>query len=144
MLSWSTFDQHEQRNSMARRRSINVKSRKQSSRITNGSALFLPGVDGRSSLARRARDVFDNFCRDLGGYDILSEAQTQLCRRAAMISIKCEEMESHGANGEQIDLDVFGKLTDRLGRCLERLGIKRVPRDVTPTLAQYIAGVEAE
>jgi hypothetical protein len=128
---------------MSKERRRNAKSKVASSKVTNGSKLFLPGVDGRSSLARRARDVFDNFCRDLGGYDILSEAQTQLCRRAAMISIKCEEMESHGANGEQIDLDIFGKLTDRLGRTLQRLGIKRIPKDVTPTLAQYIAG-EAE
>jgi hypothetical protein len=140
MLSWSTFDQHEQQNSMARRRSVNVKSRKQSSRVTNGSQIFLPGVDGRSAIARRARDIFDALCRDLGGHDQLSEAQTQLVRRASMISIKCEEMESRGANGEQIDLDVFGKLTDRLGLTLQRLGIKRIPKDVTPTLAQYIAG----
>jgi hypothetical protein len=60
-----------------------------------------------------------------------------------MISIKCEEMESHGAQGEQIDLDVFGKLTDRLGRTLQRLGIKRVPRDVTPSVSDYIAHINA-
>jgi hypothetical protein len=128
---------------MPRHRRMNAKSKLATSKVTNGSKLFLPGVDGRSAIARRARDIFDAFCRDLGGHDQLSEAQTQLVRRASMISIKCEMMESHGANGEQIDLDVFGKLTDRLGRTLQRLGIKRVPRDVTPTLAQYIAG-EAE
>ena len=69
-------------------------------------------------------------CSDLGGYDQLSEGQTQLVRRAAMISIKCEEIEARGAAGESIDLEVFGKLTDRLGRCLQRLGIKRQLRDV--------------
>lgn len=120
-----------------------IKSKKTSSKVTNGSKLFLPGCDGRSSLARRARDIFDAFCRDLGGYETLSEAQTQLVRRASMISIKCEEMESRGANGEQIDLDVFGKLTDRLGRTLQRLGIKRVPRDVTPNVADYIKHINA-
>ena len=40
--------------------------------------------------------------------------------------------------GERIDLDLFGKLTDRLGRVLQRLGIKRTPRDVTPTVDEYI------
>jgi hypothetical protein len=123
---------------MSRERRRNAKSKVASSKVTNGSKLFLPGVDGRSAIARRARDIFDAFCRDLGGHDQLSEAQTQLVRRAAMISIKCEEMESHGAQGEQIDLDVFGKLTDRLGRTLQRLGIKRVPRDVTPSVSDYI------
>jgi hypothetical protein len=128
---------------MSRQRQRNAKAKVASSKVTNGSKLFLPGVDGRSAVARRARDIFDAFGRDLGGHDQLSEAQTQLVRRASMISIKCEEMESHGAQGEQIDLDVFGKLTDRLGRTLQRLGIKRVPRDVTPSVSDYIAHINA-
>src|SRR5471032_2251611 len=99
---------------MPRHRRMNAKSKLATSRVTNGSKLLLPGVDGRSEIARRARDIFDAICLDLGGHDQLSEGQTQLVRRAAMISIKCEEMESHGAQGEQIDLDIFGKLTDRL------------------------------
>jgi hypothetical protein len=117
-------------------RRLNVKSKQNSSQVTNGSKLFLPGVDGRSAIARRTRDIFDQLCSDLGGD--LSEAQTQLCRRAAMIAISCEELESRGVQGERIDLDLFGKLTDRLGRVLQRLGIKRTPRDVTPTVDQYL------
>ena len=74
----------------------------------------------------------------------LSEAQTQLCRRAAMIAISCEELGSRGVQGERIDLDLFGKLTDRLGRVLQRLGIKRTPRDVTPSVADYIEHINAE
>jgi hypothetical protein len=127
-----------------RRRSLTSKSRSTSSKVTNGSKLFLPGVDGRSAIARRARDIFDAICRDLGGHDQLSEAQTQLVRRAAMISIECEQMESRSAAGEGIDLDLFGKLTDRLGRTLQRLGIKRTPRDVTPSVADYVAHINAE
>jgi hypothetical protein len=123
---------------------MNAKSKLASSRVTNGSKLFLPGVDGRSAIARRARDIFDAICLDLGGHDQLSEAQTQLVRRAAMISIECEQMEARSAAGEPIDLDLFGKLTDRLGRTLQRLGIKRVPRDVTPSVADYVAHINAD
>jgi hypothetical protein len=32
----------------------------------------------------------------------------------------------------KIDLDAYGTLTDRLGRALQRLGLKRHPRDITP------------
>ena len=64
---------------------MNAKSKLATSRVTNGSK-FLPDVDGRSAIARRARDIFDAICLDLGGHDQLSEAQTQLVRRAAMIS----------------------------------------------------------
>lgn len=120
------------------RRSLTSKSRSTSSKVTNGSKLFLPGVDGRSAVARRARDIFDAICSDLGGHDRLSEAQTQLVRRAAMISIQCEQLEAIAAAGREIDLDVFGKLTDRLGRTLQRLGLKRQPRDITPRLGHYV------
>jgi hypothetical protein len=126
---------------MSKERRRNGKSKVASSKVTNGSKLFLPGCDGRSAIARRARDIFDAFCRDLGGHDQLSEAQTQLVRRASMISIKCEEMESRGASSQSIDLDVFGKLTDRLGRTLQRLGIKRVLKNITPSVADYVEHV---
>jgi hypothetical protein len=109
----------------SRHRKVGVKSKSNSSQVTNGAKLWLPGVDGRSAVARRTRDIFDQLCSDLGGHDHLSEAQTQLCRRAAMISISCEQMEADSAAGQRIDLDLFGKLTDRLGRTLQRLGIKR-------------------
>ena len=129
---------------MPRHRRMNAKSKLATSRVTNGSKLFLPGVDHRGAIARRARDIFDAICLDLGGHDQLSEAQTQLVRRAAMISIECEQMESRSAAGEGIDLDLFGKLADRLGRTLQRLGIKRVPRDVTPSVADYVAHINAD
>jgi hypothetical protein len=128
----------------SRHRRMNVKSKSTSSKVTNGSALFLPGVDGRSALARRTRDIFDAICRDLGGHDVLSEAQTQLVRRATWLSIECEQMEAAGVQGERIDLELFGKMTDRLGRTLQRLGLKRIARDVTPTVEEYLAAVNAE
>jgi hypothetical protein len=123
----------------SRHRKVGVKTKSTSSKVTNGSKLFLPGVDGRSAIARRTRDIFDAICGDLGGQDTLSEAQTQLVRRASWISIQCEELESRGVQGERIDLELFGRLTDRLGRTLQRLGLKRVPRDVTPNVDDYIA-----
>jgi hypothetical protein len=39
---------------------------------------------------------------------------------------------------------MFGKMTDRLGRTLQRLGIKRQMRDVTPNVADYVAHINAE
>ena len=69
---------------------------------------------------------------DLGGADLLSEGQKQLARRCATISIACERMEGEAALGKEIDLDAYGTLTDRLGRALQRLGLKRHPRDITP------------
>ena len=59
------------------------------------------------------------------------------------MSIACERLEGDAAAGEAFDLDVYGQLTDRLGRCLQRLGLKRVPRDVT-SFDERVAQLMAE
>jgi hypothetical protein len=49
-------------------------------------------------------------------------------------------MEAKSVAGEEINLDLFGTLTDRLGRTLARLGLRRVPKVVeTPSLNEYLA-----
>jgi hypothetical protein len=108
------------------------------SRVTNGKALHV-APPGDNKWSRRFRDLFAEICGDLGGSDHLSEAQKQLARRAATISLECEKLELQAVSGETIDLDTFGQLTDRLGRVFGRLGLKRVAHDVTPTLAEYLA-----
>jgi hypothetical protein len=53
---------------------------------------------------------------------------------------ECERLEARSIAGEQIDLDVFGQLSDRIGRAVQRLGIRRVPRNITPSpLAEHFA-----
>jgi hypothetical protein len=102
------------------------------SRATNGSSLFwIDDADGRSAPARRFKDILGAVVSDLGGLDLLSEGQKQLARRAAMLSLECERLEGASISGETIDIEVYASLTDRLGRCLQRLGLKRQARDVT-------------
>src|SRR5215207_7027839 len=95
--------------------------------VTNGSALFLEGVDGRSATARRFRDVLAQIARDLGGAETLSEGQRQLARRCAMLSVECERLEASAIGGDEIDFHRFGQLVDRLGRALRRLGLELMP-----------------
>jgi hypothetical protein len=108
-------------------------------RATNGNRLFAPDVtDGRTCAARRFRDILEQIQADLGGADRLSEGQRQLCRRAATMSMSCELMEAEAVAGRAFDVDCFGQLTDRLGRCLQRLGLERKAKDVTPSLQDYL------
>jgi hypothetical protein len=111
--------------------------RKLRSRVSNGKALFVEG-DQRGPWARRWRDVLGEIISDLGGADLLSEGQKQLARRCATISIACERMEGEAAEGREIDLDTYGTLTDRLGRALQRLGLKRQARQVGQTLGDLL------
>jgi hypothetical protein len=108
------------------------------SAVTNGKRLFVDRP-GDTAWHRRFRDVFDQILADLGGPEGLSEGQRQLARRAATIAITCERMEGKAAAGSDINLTDYGMLTDRLGRTLSRLGLRRQARDVTPTLDQYLA-----
>jgi hypothetical protein len=106
-------------------------------RVTNGSALFIEG-DQRSKAAKRFRDIISAITADLAGADRLSEGQKQLIRRCSLISVECEKMEAKSVAGEEMNLDLFGTLTDRLGRTLARLGLGRVPKDIEPDLGSYI------
>jgi hypothetical protein len=91
-----------------------------------------------SKASRRFRDIASATASDLGGADRLSEGQKQFIRRCSLISIESEKLESRSVAGEDIDLELFGTLTDRLGRTLARLGLRRVPRDIEPDLESYI------
>ena len=107
------------------------------SAVSNGTRLHVI-KPGDTAWARRLRDVLGEIVSDLGGPDILSEGQRQLARRAATLSIACEKLEGEIATGKDIDLEQYGQLTDRLGRCFNRLGLKRQARDVGPTLGDLI------
>jgi hypothetical protein len=107
------------------------------SRVTTGRRVFVEG-DGNSRWARRYRDLIAAHCQDLGGIDLLSEAQTSLIRRASAIELELEQMEGKLSLGEQIDLDVFTRSASHLRRLFEVLGVGRKCRDVT------LDGVELE
>ena len=85
------------------------------SAVTNGKRLHVV-QPGDTAWARRFRDVLTEITNDLGGADLLSEGQRQLIRRATTISIMCEKLEGDAAAGEPINLELYGRLTDRLGR----------------------------
>lgn len=108
------------------------------SAVTNGRRLHVVSTPNgnETKWARRFRDVLV-VISDMGR-DGLSEGQRQLARRAATISITCEKMEGDAAAGHDIDLEQYGRLTDRLGRCFARLGLRRQARDVGPTLSDVL------
>jgi hypothetical protein len=140
-LDWATIGQQQ---SWFHMESLVIEARKAhgKSRVTNRpNELFVEPVDKRSAAARRFKDVLAAIVSDLGGSDRLSEGQKQLCRRCPLLAVEAEKLEARSISGESIDLDRFGMMTDRLGRALSRLGLKRTARDITPPdLRTYISG----
>src|SRR5262249_41081128 len=65
---------------------------------------------------QRWRDLILAHASDLGGPEVLSEAQISICRRSAAIEVALEQIEARMSEGQQIDLDQYGRLTGRLCR----------------------------
>jgi hypothetical protein len=111
------------------------------SRVTNGTTLLL-GVDGRSAWIRRCKDLIAEHLVDLGGEDNASAAERSIIRRASVLTVELEQLEAKFATAGQSsseDLDLYQRTAGGLRRLLEAIGIQRRPRDVTPTLDQYLA-----
>lgn len=119
-------------------------------RITNGRGLFLniEGLDPRTQIPRRFRDLMAIFAADQGGDDALSEAQVQLARRAAYLSVQLELMEAKGVAGNSSpdDLESYARVTGALLKVLATMGLKRIPRDVSPgrVIDAFAAAVRAQ
>jgi hypothetical protein len=114
------------------------------SRVSNGKSLFADAVvDGRSTWARRLRDLLALHVSDLGGEDVVTAAEHSLCRRISTITVELELLERKfalkGKGAAAEDLDLYLRGANSLRRLLESIGLKRVSRDVTPLLHDYLA-----
>jgi hypothetical protein len=111
------------------------------SKLTNGSKL-LPGIDGRSPWVRRCKDVIAAHLSDLGGVDNTSTAERSLIRRAAVLTTELEMLEARFAAAGQAsseDLDLYQRTAGNLRRLLEAIGLQRRPRNVTPSVSEYLS-----
>src|SRR6516164_2762472 len=93
------------------------------SAVTSGRKLFVNG-DPNSAWARRFHDLVRGHVMDAGGRDMISEAQFALCKRAAALECELEQLEGRLSQGEQIDLDRYGRAASHLRRILESIGLE--------------------
>lgn len=93
------------------------------SRLSNGTSLHLAKVDGRTSEARRWRDVYRELVATLGGENKVSEPQRFAVRRVASMVVGSELLDAKIANGVSVDLDVYLRLSSTIARTLRSLGI---------------------
>jgi hypothetical protein len=115
--------------------------------IANGRAI-LEGVDGRSHVARRYRELGALISADMGGVDTLTEAQKQLVRSAAGLVVLRERLDVKAVKGEKVEAGEYCAVSNTLRRVLITIGLKRDPRDIDAqaddeALALYRAELEA-
>ena len=106
------------------------------SAVENGSRLHVQGVDGRSASARRFRDLYQGFCRDLG--DDPSEADKALARSAVALAVNGELLQAKLAAGEAVDPDELVRNANGLARVMAALKTKTKPASA-PSLAEVLA-----
>ena len=107
------------------------------SRYSNHHDLLPEIADGRSSAARRFRDLVRSFIADQGGFDRCSEVRIALARRLAAVTVLAETLESKMVNGEPIDTGKLCILASTSVRLAQRLGLERRMREVLPDPLTY-------
>jgi hypothetical protein len=101
-------------------------------------------LDRRTVAYRRLEDLVAGIESDLGGSDRLSTAERQLAQRAATLCALAEDQETRFLAGRPVDLAQYATLVNSQLRAFAAIGIKRVARDCTPSLEQYLAQVNAK
>jgi hypothetical protein len=104
----------------------------------------LSDLDRRTGAAKRAHDLMKAVHEDLGGEDRLATGERQLIQRAALLAVLAEDLEARWLLGQAIDSGTLCAIGNAQRRLFEAVGLRRVPRDVTPKLSSYLAGVHAE
>jgi len=101
---------------------------------------LLPHIaDGRHAQARRFRDLVRCMIGDAGGVENCTEVRLGLIRRLAAATVLSEEIEGRVVNGEAISVADFCQLASTTVRLATRLGVERLPKNVTPSLADYLS-----
>jgi hypothetical protein len=114
-------------------------TRKKVARIPSKSRLrTLDDLDQRTASARRARELVDGLTEDLGGRTVITVAVRQLIQRAAILGAFLADIETRWLQGEAIAADDYFVAINAQRRVLASLGLKRIARDVTPTVSEYI------
>ena len=104
--------------------------------VSNGKRL-LNGIDARTTDGRRYYALIENFSRDLGGVDQLSEAEMSLVRASASLTLKSEQLQAAIIRGEPVDPDELVRLSSEARRCLERIQKREKPK--ADRLTDYLA-----
>jgi hypothetical protein len=114
------------------------------SRVTNGWP-FPEGTDGRSSTARRYRDLISELTREheQGGERALTGTDLALVRQCAGLMVRCEQEQSRIVRGESANEDALIRMSGEVRRILSALRRRTVTREQNGPvgLAAYLATV---
>jgi hypothetical protein len=109
------------------------------SMVTNRSKL-ISGVDGRSVVARRFRDLIQEYSQEChGGSADLSPAELGMVRQAAAMTLRAEQLQASVVRGEPVLADELIRLSSEARRILSRLRRRHSQKAPTLSLREHLA-----
>jgi hypothetical protein len=99
-------------------------------------------LDGRTHAARRFDAIAKGIAQDLGGEGRLSAVQLHLAEAFAGAAIAAGNLNARLLMGEEIDLLEFSQVTSTMVRIATRLGVRRIPCDIGPSLGDLLGDEE--
>jgi hypothetical protein len=104
--------------------------------------LALQDFDKRTLAYTETKKLIGAIEADLGGADNLSAMERQMIQHAAITGAMITDMEVKYLAGRRIDTSEFGFLVGVQHRLFSLLGLRRRPKDVTPSLEQVLSEEE--
>ena len=100
-------------------------------------------IDGRTKARRRFDAIASSIAADLGGEDRLSTIEKHLVEAFSGVALAVHDLNARLMLGEEFDIVDLSQAVSTMVRVGTRIGIRRVQRDVTPTLADIMREEEA-
>jgi len=103
--------------------------------------LTLADLDKRTAAFRETVRIIEEIEADLGGADQLSAGERQLSQRVGVLGALLSDLEARWIRGEPLDAAAYCTVVNAQRRVIETLGLRRRPRDVTPSVRDYLRHV---
>jgi hypothetical protein len=99
-------------------------------------------IDRRTKAFLKFDAIASGIADDLGGNERLSTVQKHLVEAFAGVALAVNDLNARLLLGEEIDIVEQSQAVSTMVRVAQRIGISRVARDVTPSLADIMRGTE--
>ena len=101
-------------------------------------------LDGRTSAARKFDAVAHAIAEDLGGEGKLSAIEKHLVEAFAGVSVHLADLHTRLLLGEPINIMEHSTAVSTMVRIAQRVGVRRIARDVTPSVKDYVRHINDE
>ncbi len=95
-------------------------------------------LDGRTKARKQFDAIATGIASDLGGEDRLSTVQRHLVEAFAGCALAVNAINARLLLGEPIDIVEQSQAVSTMVRIASRIGIARIPKDVTETLSEIL------